>query len=145
MAYYPPVAFHFRVDFDLSGVSGDDILFREVSAIESGLTEKTISEGGENRFVHKLPVRGQYPDLVLKRGLLKGSAVAKWCRDAIEDLDIEPITVTVTILNDNHEPLQTYNFINCWPKKWTISNLNAEQNEIVVETLTLAYQFWKVV
>ena len=144
MAYYPPVAFHFRVDFDLSGVSGDDILFREVSGIESGLTEKTISEGGENRFVHKLPVRGQYPDLVLKRGLLKGSAVAKWCRDAIENLDIDPITVTVTILNEKHEPLQTYNFINCWPKKWTVSNLNAEQNEIVVETLTLAYQYWKV-
>jgi phage tail-like protein len=143
MAYYPPVAFHFRVDFDLADASGNDILFREVSGIESGLTEKTVNEGGENRFVHKLPVRGQYPDLVLKRGLLKDSAVAQWCRDAIEDMDIEPITVTVSILNENHEPLETYNFINCWPKKWAISNLNAEQNEIVVETLTLAYQYWQ--
>lgn len=144
MAYYPPVAFHFRVDFDLAGVSSDDILFREVSGIESGLTEKTINEGGENRFVHKLPVRGQYPDLVLKRGLLKGSAIARWCRRAIEDLDINPVTVNVTILNEEHEPLQTFTFINCWPKKWTVSTLNAQQNEIVVESLTLAYQYWRM-
>ena len=33
-----------------------------------------FKEGGENRFTHKLPVRTKYADLVLKRGMLTGSA-----------------------------------------------------------------------
>ncbi len=140
--YYPPVGFHFRVEFDLPDAGESDIRFRDVSGLSMELEEETLNEGGENRFIRKFPVRGRYPDLVLKRGLLTDSAIRKWCEAAIQELDIEPATVWVTLLNEKHEPLQTYTFINAWPKKWTISDLNAESSEIVVETLELAYQYF---
>ncbi len=72
-ALYPPVGFHFRVEFDISGVGKTDTYFREVSGLSMELEEETVVEGGENRFVQRLPVRAKYPDLILKRGLAKDS------------------------------------------------------------------------
>lgn len=134
---YPPVAFHFSVSFDFSA---SETAFAEVSGIESSLETITFKEGGENRFHHVLPVRTKHPNLILKRGLLKDSGVEDWCRDAIENLSINPASVQVTLLNADREPLTAFNFINAWPVKWSISNLDAEKNAIVIETLELAYQ-----
>jgi phage tail-like protein len=142
--YYPPVGFHFRVEFDLPGAGDSDMRFREVSGLSAELEEETYNEGGENRFVQKLPVRARYPDLVLKRGLLTSSDVRKWCQDAIQNLEIKPVTVWVTLLNDAHEPLQSYTVVNAWPKKWSVSDFNAESGEVVVESLELAYQRFKL-
>lgn len=142
--YYPPVGFHFRVEFDLPEAGANEIRFRDVAGLSMELEEETYVEGGENRFTQKLPVRARYGDLSLKRGLLTSSVIRKWCETAIQDLDIQPVTVWVTLLNEAHEPLQTYTFINAWPKKWTITDLNAESSEIVIESLDLAYQYFKV-
>ena len=142
--YYPPVGFHFRVEFDLPGLGDGDIRFRDVSGLSMELEQEPHNEGGENRFSHKFPGRARYGDLVLKRGLLIGSAVREWCEAAIQDLDIQPTTIWVTLLNEEHKPLQTYTFINAWPKKWSVSDLNAENSEIVDESLELAYQYFKI-
>lgn len=142
--YQPPVGFHFRVEFDLADANGADIRFREVSGLSMELEEETFNEGGENRFSHKLPVRGRYPDLVLKRGLLTDTGVRKWIEDAVHNLIIAPITVWVHLLNDAHEPLHTYTVTGAWPKKWAVSDLSAESSDIVVETLELAYRTFRV-
>lgn len=142
---YPPVGFHFKVEFDLSGINENDFRFQEVSGISTELETTTIKEGGENRFLHHLPVRAKYNDLVLKRGLLNDSTLLDWCKDAIENLSISPTNVWVTLLNEQQEPLQTYSFINAWPKKWSISDFNAQESRLVVETLELAYQYFKII
>ena len=144
MAAYPALGFHFSVNFDVSGASGADTRFQEVSGISSDMQMIEVKEGGENRFSHKLPVRANYSNLVLKRGLFTDSGVINWVRKAIENMDIEPASVTVSLLNENHEPVHTYAFVNCWPKKWEVSNFKADDNSVVVETLELAYQYFKV-
>jgi|TARA_R110001583_G_scaffold3719_2_gene22903 phage tail-like protein len=143
-ALYPPVGFHFRVEFDISGVGKTDTYFREVSGLSMELEEETVVEGGENRFVQRLPIRAKYPDLILKRGLAKDSKLGTWSRAAIQDLDIKTATIWVTLLNDEHQPLQTYCFVNAWPKKWAVSDFNAESSDIVIENLELAYQYYTV-
>lgn len=142
--YLPPVGFHFKAEFDVPGAGEKDVRFREVSGLTMELEEQAYNEGGENRFSHKLPVRGRYPDLVLKRGLLTDSGLRKWVVDAVQDLVIQPATVWITLLNESHEPLQTYTVIGAWPKKWTISDFNAESSELVIETLDLAYRYFRV-
>ena len=142
--YRPPAGFHFRVEFGLPDATDNDTRFREVSGLTRELEDEAFNEGGENRFVHKLPSRARYPDLVLKRGLLVDSAVRSWCERAIYDFEIEPIPVFVTLLNGEHEPLQSYSVLNAWPKKWSVSDFNAESSEVVIETLELAYQYYKV-
>jgi phage tail-like protein len=145
MSNYPPVGFSFRVNFEISGDQEVDTQFQEVSGMSMALDSETFAEGGENRFTHKLPTRAQYADLVLKRGLSTSSVLNKWCEDAIVNLDIKLATVAVHLLNDKLEPLMSYSFVNAYPKKWEISDLNAMQSGIVIEKLTLSYQYFRVI
>lgn len=140
---YPPVGFYFSVAFDLPGMSQTDIRFSDVGGLSMELEQETVSEGGENRFSHKLPLRASYPDLILKRGLVSDSKLREWCRKAIQDFDIAPITVWLNLLNEEGEPLKSYSFINAWPKKWSCSDYNAQASEVVVETLELSYQYFR--
>ena len=103
-----------------------------------------VPEGGENRFVQRYPGRAKYADLVLKRGLLKDSRVRDWVRTCIEDLDIDPLDVDVTLLNADHEPLMTWHLVGAYPVKWSVSDFNASANAFVVETLTLSYRYFHV-
>lgn len=143
--YYPPVGFHFRVEFQgIPGLQKQDAYFQEVTGLSRELETESIKSGGENRFTYKLPTRGQYPNLVLKRGLFLDSAIIKWANDAILHLDIKPVTVLVTLLNEKHQPLQTYNCVNAWPLKWSVTDLNAQESRLVVETLELYYQYFEI-
>ncbi|MFT3681158.1 MAG: phage tail protein [Ferruginibacter sp.] len=141
---YPPLGFYFRVNFQLGGAGDTDAAFQEVNGFTSELLTEELRQGGENRFSQVLPTRAKYSDLVLKRGLITNSAVVRWCRAAIENLDIQPITVTVTLLNEKNTPLQTYNIVKAWPKKWAVSDFNAQESKIVVETMELSYQYFRV-
>jgi phage tail-like protein len=141
---YPPVGFFFRVEFQLGGTTSTDSMFQEVNGLNAELQTEEIKIGGENRYSQTLPVRAKYSDLVLKRGLLVNSAVVKWCRDAIENLEIQPVTIVITLMNEKNEPLQSYNIVNAWPKKWSISDFNAQESRIVVETMDISYQYYKV-
>ena len=140
----PPVGFHFRVEFDVPGATDRDMRFRDVSGLTMELEEFSYNEGGENRFSHKFPVRGRYPDLVLKRGLLVDSGLRSWIMDAVDNLIVAPATVWVTLLNAEHQPLQSYSVFGAWPKKWVISDFGAEASEIVIETLELSYKYFRV-
>lgn len=142
--YVPPVGFHFQAEFDVPGASRRDMRFRDVSGLTMELEEQTLNEGGENRFAHKLPVRGRYPDLVLKRGLLVDSGLRQWVVDAVQNLVVQPVTVWVTLLDETHAPLQTYTVVGAWPKKWVVSDFSAESSELVIETLELAYRYFRV-
>jgi len=141
--YYPPVGFHFRVHFGFLDRDTDDARFQEVSGLSAELGVEEIIEGGENRFSHRLPTRGKYSNLILKRGLLTDSGLITWCKNAIENFDFTPTTVDVTLLNENHMPVgDSYSFVNAWPVKWSISDFKAQENSIVVETLELSYSYF---
>lgn len=144
--HYPPVGFHFKVEFE--GIPGrlhaQDAFFQEVTGLSRELETEQVKSGGENRFTYKLPTRGQYPNLVLKRGLFLDSGISGWVNDAILHMDITPVNVLVTLLNENHEPLQTYQCVNAWPQKWSVADFNAEESRIVVETMELAYQYFTI-
>jgi phage tail-like protein len=144
MTRYPPVGFSFWVSFEISDAQVD-IAFQDVAGIGMELQTEDIIEGGENRYTQKLPTRATYTPLVLKRGLAVKSPLTDWARDAIENLSIKPTNIIVALLNEKKEPLIAYQFINAYPVKWNISNFNAETSSIVIETLELYYQYFKVI
>lgn len=141
--FTPPVGFHFKVEvLGLTPVA-DDLRFIEVGGLAIEVATEEVPEGGENRFTQRYPGRTKYGDLVLKRGLLKASKVWEWAQKCIEELDIEPHDVNVTLLDEKHEPLMTWHVIGAFPVKWSISDLNATSNAFAVETLTLSYRHFR--
>ena len=148
---YPQVGFHFLVTFELLPPPVDnlqtfkDIAFQSVSGLTATVEMENYREGGENRFVHHLPTKTSYPDLVLKRGVFllpQLTGLMPWMRRAIEDFQFEPCNLIISLLNEQHLPLFNWNVINAIPKKIEVSNFNAQGNDIVVETLTFDYQYF---
>jgi phage tail-like protein len=141
--YYPPWGFYYKVEFAISK-DVDDARFQTVSGLSVEYDFETFKEGGENRFEHKLPVRTKYADMVLKRGMLTNSGVIKWCLAAFRDREFTPSDVNVILMNEKGDPLRTWNVAHAIPKKWLVSDLNANENSVVVETMELAYRYFTV-
>ena len=144
--YYPPVGFHFKVEFigELFG-NDNDCRFQSVSGLSVEYDTESFKEGGENRFEHKLPVRTKYPDLSLKRGMLiADSKVIEWCLDAFQNRIFKPAEINITLLNEQHTGIRTWHVHKAWPKKWAVSDFNAQDNSIVVETLELSYSYFTI-
>ena len=141
--YYPPVGFHFRVEFINVG-NDNDVRFQSVGGLNMELDVENIKEGGQNLFEHKLPGRSKFSDLILKRGLLLDSELIKWIKKALYEREYEPADITISLLNNEHEPLLTWKVFKAWPRKWNISDLNASENAVMVETLEIAYNYFKI-
>jgi phage tail-like protein len=150
-AYYPPGAFHFRVAF--SGVTGMDIddqqRFQDVSGLSFEIETEAFREGGENRFEYKLPKRIKYPNLVLKRGMITNKVLIDWINSAKDFFwatpvpRFKPVDILVTLLDDAGEPVAVWNVVQAFPVKWSMSDLNAKENSVVIETIELAYQYFE--
>jgi len=150
-SYYPPACFHFKVE--LNGVDGADSdseqRFQEVSGLSVEVETETLREGGENRFEYKLPKRAKYPNLILKRGLLKGSAFLDWFKSAMNTYfivavyDFKPADITITLLDEADEPVAVWNVVQAYPLKWSMSDLRSSENAVVVESIELAYQYFE--
>ncbi|MEN8115392.1 MAG: phage tail protein [Bacteroidota bacterium] len=140
--YYPPLGFHFKVEF--LTIPGE-FEFQSVSGLSTEMKTEEYAEGGENRFSHKLPVRTSFPNLVLKRGMKVNSALALWCRSAIEQFVILPSDIIISLLNEEHEPLTVWYVAHAYPVKWSVSDFNAEENKLVIESIELAYNHFNVI
>ena len=141
----PAVGFHFAVVFELFPQTPNDFRFQEVSGLTADIETEEIKEGGENRFTHKVPIRTKYSDLTLKRGVFVGSGIVEWCKKAIEEQDIRPTNVLISLLNDMHLPLHSWYVINAFPTQWAISEFKAQESAIVVESLKLNYNYFKTI
>ena len=150
--YYPPAGFHFKVEF--LGVKGMDVnneqRFQDVSGLSFEIETESLKEGGENSFEHKLPKRVKYPNLTLKRGLLTNTALIAWFKSAINTYfnvlvlkDFAPCDIMITLLDEAAAPAAIWNIIQAYPVSWSVSDLKASENALVVETIVMAYQYFE--
>lgn len=138
----PPLAFRYSVFFFMGGVVPNplDIRFSKVSGLNSHIETHSLNEGGQNLYTHRLPKRIQYDNLVLERGMAIGSLLVAEFNATMSLFKFNPSNVLVTLLDETGSPISGWLFMTAYPVKWTVSDLNAEQNQVVVETMELAYQ-----
>jgi phage tail-like protein len=139
---YPLPAFHFKVTFFGMG-SDEDTSFQEVTGISSEIETESYVEGGENRYVHKLPKAVKHPNLILKRGIAKKSSpLVIWCRSVLEMdfvIPIIPQMMSVILLNERGEPARAWSFANAYPVKWEVESFHSTKNEVAIEKIELSY------
>lgn len=150
--YYPPPGFYFRVTVLGAGAlvaeaTGMDASFREVSGIEARFDTEELAEGGENRYVHRLPKPARYADLVLKRGVVtRDSFFAEWVGQTVgSSLSIPIITQTllVTLLDADAFPVVAWAFVNAWPLRWVTAPLDSMSNEVLTESMEFSYAYFE--
>lgn len=138
----PPLAFRFGVFFLAGGVVPNplDIRFSKVSGLNSRIDTQAVNEGGQNLYTHHLPTRVQYDNLVLERGMAIGSILVAEFNTTMSLFKFNPCNVLVTLFDESGIPISGWLFMTAYPVKWTVSELSAESNQVVIETMELTYQ-----
>lgn len=121
-----PTAFYFSVK--IAGFDDMDCSFQEVSGLKVTIGTVEKKEGGDNVFVHHLPIQPKYENLVLKRCLSKNLKLEKWSRDAIEDFKFDPKDIKVALLGANGGILASWSIVKAFPVSWELSALNNTSN-----------------
>jgi phage tail-like protein len=147
-ALYPPPAFQFSVVI-LEGNSAAmptraEAQFQEVSGIDLSVASEDVEEGGDNRYVHRLPAAKTHRNLVLKRGsVIAGSPIADWAAQTVGSTLATPIrtqTLRVSLLDPDGKALRSWTFSGAWPVKWVVATLDTnDRSTIMTEALEIAY------
>jgi len=138
----PPLGFRFGVFFFAGGVLPNplDIRFKRVSGIGASVSTHPVEEGGQNLYTHQLPEKIQHDNLVLERGMAIGSLVVAEFNITLSLFKFSPGNALVSLLDEAGIPISSWLFSKVYPVKWALSDLDAETNQVVIETLELAYQ-----
>lgn len=135
MADYPLPKFHFQVDW-----GGARIGFTEVTGL--GVETEVIEyrDGANPGYSkQKIPGMQKYGNVTLKRGVFASDNDYYNWFNTVSLNTIERRDVTVSLLNEAHEPVMVWKIKNAWPAKITSTELKSDGNEIAIETLELAH------
>ena len=143
----PLLGFRFLVTFLVAGVIPNplDIRFQKVRGLKATVRTKTVSEGGQNLYVQKLPEGVEYENLVLERGMVVGSPLNIEFNVAMSLFKFSPSNVLVFLMNADKVPVAGWTFFNAYPVSWATSDLDAQQKAVVIDALELAYTRMQIV
>lgn len=135
----PLVSAMFSIEFQGQIVGA----FRECTGLGSKneLVEyKASSEKGEY-IIKKCPGRLSWNNITLKRGITDSMDMWKW-RKLVEQGKITEARKngTITMYNQQKEPIAKWNFINAWPLELNGPTTNAGNNEVAIEELVITHE-----
>ena len=143
MANNYPVGFYFQLTF-----KGEDTAFQEVSGISKEFNLEEIINGEENLFKYRLPTIASSQNLILKRALIsKESELLKWLANTFSQDFAKPIEtndLSLSLVDSSGTVSIMWTFYNAYPIKYAISDFNSQENEIVMESIELAYTYFEI-
>lgn len=127
--------FNFLVEID--GITR--AAFQEVSGFDSTIDVIEHREGGENTTLRKLPGMTKYSNLTLKWGITDDMDLYTWHRQIVQG-QIDRRNGSIVLLDRAGQEVARWNFFRAWPTKYDGPDLNAEGNDVAIETLELAHE-----
>ena len=143
MADYPLPKFHFQVEW-----GGTSINFTEVTGLDV-TTEVIDYRHGASPDYHKTKQPGltTYSNITLKRGTFHtdNEFYEWWDKTKLFEEGNSTGSVfrrdlTISLLNEKHEPIVVWKVKNAWPTKVTPTDLKADENAVALETIELVHE-----
>ncbi len=136
MANYPLPVFHFQVDW--GGVS---LGFSEVSGLSVETQMIEYRDGASPVYsTLKMPGLQKYGNITLKRGVVAtNNEYFEWW-NTVQLNTIERRDITISLLNEEHEPVMVWKVRNAWPSKVDSPGLKADGNEVAIESIELVHE-----
>ncbi len=136
MTTYPLVKFHFQVEW-----GGTKIGFTEVSGLDVEIDPIEFRDGASPEFSkRKMPGMIKYSNITLKRGTFQSdNEFYRWW-NTVQLNQIERRDITISLLNEEHEPVVVWKIKNAWPVKVQSTDLKADGNEVAIESMELVHE-----
>jgi phage tail-like protein len=134
----PFLGAHFVLAVDgLASVS-----FSKCSGLAGEVGVEEYLEGGENRFAHRLPTRGAFPNLVLTQGAGPSTELWTWFFEYLITGRVAPRDGQVTLMSTAEGemvPVRVWAFRRGWPVKLTGPELDAQSSSVAVESVEIVH------
>jgi phage tail-like protein len=139
--YYPVPAFHFEVDLD-----GNKLRCSEVSGLNIEVQTIEYRDGANASYTpSKMPGIPKYGNITIKRGIVaKNNELFEWLNERKLNV-IDRRALTINLLNEEHEPVLSWQVKEAFPVKIEGAALNATGNEVAIETIEIAHEGLTVV
>ncbi len=131
--------FSFHVEFD-----GVDVgAYKEASGVESEteiIEYKEATKEGK-MIIRKVPGAMKWADITLKKRIDNSLDLWEW-RKEVEDGDIDTArrNGSIVLYDSTMTEVARWNFENGWPSKWKGADLNAGEDQVAVEEITITHE-----
>ena len=127
---------HFQVDW-----GGDRIGCMEVSGLGIELDVVAYRDGASrDNAASLLPGQRHFSPIVLRRAIVQGdNGFFEWINSARFE-QVERRDVTVSLLNESHEPIVTWRIVRAFPSRLDYATLHAQGSGLATESLTLVHE-----
>lgn len=142
---YPLPKFHFQVEW-----GGTRIGFTEITGLSFETEVIEYREGSSPVYnKRKQPGLIKYSNVVLKRGVFLGDFefFELWRKTMMFQEGKEKFRrdINIKLLDEEHKPVITWSLSKAWPTKVEYGDLNADCNEILIESMELVHEGLSIV
>jgi len=132
--------YHFSVDW-----GGNRIGFMEVSGLDIEIEAVTFREGNSpDDSFRKIPGIRKYSNITLKREIVRGDNEFFAWINTKQIGTIERRDVTISLLNETHQPVVVWKIKNAFPVHYYGPVLLSNDSGLAIETLVLTHEGIKV-
>jgi phage tail-like protein len=132
-----------RFLFEVDGVEIG--IFGSVSGLQVSVATEEITEGGQNGFVHRVPGRFSWPNIVLKRGLTQADALFDWMQKvsgdgfAANNNAVTRMTGAITAIGDDGTRIRSWNLDAVLPVRWKGPDFDVANSAPLSEELEICH------
>lgn len=137
----PYSQFNFLVDLGTGVTEGPEAGFQEVSGIGMEVTVAEYRNGNDREnSVRKITGLNKATDVTLKRGVIGSLALYSWLNDIRNGSQNAARTVTITLLDEERQPVMTWKLLRARIIKHTSGPFNAKGTDVAMEEMVLAHE-----
>jgi phage tail-like protein len=126
-------AFNFKME--VQGVTEGH--FTEVDGLEAKVTSISYREAGNSQVVHNVPGRTEYGAITLRYGLTRSRDLYDWFMTGVKG-KVQRKNISIVLLDsDGTTEAMRWNLVNAWVTEWRGALLDAQSQEVAIESLTL--------
>jgi len=113
--------------------------------VEMEVTSAKFVNNKQMSVTAKIPVKAKYSEVVLKRGYTDDNKLQKWFEEVVSSKDAQGKfrkSGSIVLYSREGEEVARFTLLNCWPSKISASDLDASNNETVIEEITIQHEMF---
>jgi phage tail-like protein len=131
----PYVAFNYLVE--IAGVRAGG--FSEISGLDVEVQPIDYRNGDEDFVVRKLPGIKQFPNIVLKRGIIGELDIYEWVQQGAQG-DVDRREGAIVLRDEQRNEVMRWRFVRGWACKYTGPSLMGSSNEVAFESIEICHE-----
>jgi phage tail-like protein len=133
---YPVPVFHFTVEWQ-----GSRVGFSEVTGLTQENQAIEYRDGSFREYSSvKMPGLRKFTNITLKRGITKGDNEFFGWLSTVKLNTVERRDLHINLLNEQHDPVMTWQVHKAFPVKVEGPQLKASGNEVAIESIEIAHE-----